>query len=193
MAYASLADFKEFTKITDTSSARDTAITNFIAIAEEIVNDYTNVQTFESSSVTTIFNDEWQYDTWLYLPVIQCESITSITLKDRADGTTQDTLASDKYYLEKSKARILNLYGSIKTLEITVVYAANNGGVPVDIKQATLEIARRIFNDSNYGLGIFDMDSKEVADETLSVFNKDRIPSTAKLILDRKKRCYGLV
>ena len=189
MAYVTAAQFKSFTKITEIDATRDTFIDVLIARAEKIVNKYCNVATFENSATTTNFIEQWLYKDWLYLPVVQCETITSIILYEQdSDNAADATFTSDQWFLEKEKSRLWNLYGDIKNLQIRVIYTPNNGGVPVDIVEATLEIALRMWNDSNYGRAMFDVTSKDIIDESIQIFNTTPLPRNAKLILDQYKR-----
>ena len=183
MAYTTLANIKEYGNITSTNAGRDTFISNLITRAESIINKYCDVQSFDASSQTAIFTEKWYLNDWLYIRTHAIDTVASIKLYEMdADRTLEDTLTSTEYYIDKSEARIKNLFGNTN-LEIEVVYTPQ--ATPSDIQQATIELVYRMLNESNYGRGAFDMTSKEIADESLQVYNTGSLPRNVKLILDR--------
>ena len=187
MAYVTTAQFKNFLKIDTVDATRDTFIDVLIARAGLIVNRYCDVTTFEANPTTDKFTCNWDLKDWLYLPVWQVASITSIILYDEdSDNALAYTFTSSDWYLDSKASRIKNNYGNIHNYEIRVVYTPSV--LPVDIVEATLEIAVRMWNDSNYGRAMFDVTSKDIIDESIQVFNTQPLPRNVKMILDTYKR-----
>jgi hypothetical protein len=149
MAFVTLEQYKTYAQIT--SAENDRKLDALIANCEQIIKSYCGID-FTVGNFTEELDLEGQY---LFLSQIPANSITTVKYYD-ADGTLQ-TVANTEYRLYSGEGMLevtpdlVALVGDSKFIskQVQVVYAAGYATIPLDVRQATMDLVK-YYDKSEY-------------------------------------------